>query len=91
MPWQRTSIPAGRRDHGRRRDAAPRATPPTPSTTTYALTPIGRATGVTVEVTTEVRPFHELGQRYATELRPGNVNVNGTIEPRAHQRRAAAS
>ena len=30
-----------------------------------------------------MRPFHEMGQRYATELRPGNVNVNGTIG-RAH-------
>ena len=30
-----------------------------------------------------MKPFHELGQRYATELRPGNVNINGTIG-RAH-------
>lgn len=50
---------------------------------TYGLTPIGRATGVTVEVTSAMRPFHELGQRYATELRPGNVNVSGSIG-RAH-------
>jgi hypothetical protein len=49
----------------------------------YGLTPIGRATGVTVQVTSEMKPFHELGQRYATELRPGNVNVSGTIG-RAH-------
>lgn len=46
----------------------------------YSLTPIGRATGVTVRVTSDVKPFHELGQRIATELRPGNVNVYGTIE-----------
>ena len=46
----------------------------------YSLTPIGRVTGVTVRVTNEVRPFHELGQRFATELRPGNINVYGTIE-----------
>src|SRR6185295_13255652 len=46
----------------------------------YSLTPIGRVTGVTVRVTNEVKPFHELGQRFATELRPGNVNVYGTIE-----------
>lgn len=46
----------------------------------YSLTPIGRATGVTVCVTNEVKPFHELGQRFPTELRPGNVNVFGTIE-----------
>src|SRR6185436_15727673 len=46
----------------------------------FALTPIGRVTGVTVRVTNDVEPFHELGQRFATELRPGNVNVYGTIE-----------
>ena len=49
----------------------------------YGLTPIGRAQGVTVSVTSEMRPFHEMGQRYATELRPGNVNVAGSIG-RAH-------
>ena len=41
----------------------------------YGLTPVGRVSGVTVRVTNEVRPFHELGQRFATELRPGNINV----------------
>jgi hypothetical protein len=46
----------------------------------YSLTPVGRATGVTVRVTNDVQPFHELGQRFPTELRPGNVNVYGTIE-----------
>src|SRR5262245_17051628 len=46
----------------------------------YALTPIGRATGVTVKITNDVKPFHELGQRFPTELRPGNMNVSGTIE-----------
>src|SRR6266481_7683143 len=46
----------------------------------YSLTPIGRVTGVTVHVTNTVQPFHELGQRFATELRPGNINVYGTIE-----------
>lgn len=49
----------------------------------YLLTPIGRATGVTIEVTSDMRPFHEMGQRYATELREGNTNVSGTIG-RAH-------
>jgi hypothetical protein len=49
----------------------------------YGLTPIGRATGVTVQVTSDMKPFHELGQRYATELRPGNVNITGSIG-RAH-------
>jgi hypothetical protein len=50
---------------------------------TYSLTPIGRATGVTIDVESAMKPFHELGQRYATELRPGNVNITGTIG-RAH-------
>jgi hypothetical protein len=50
---------------------------------TYGLTPIGRATGVSVAVSSEIRPFHELGQRYATELRPGNVNITGSMD-RAH-------
>ena len=45
----------------------------------FELTPVGRATGVTVVVESDLKPFHELGQRYATELRPGNVNVSGTI------------
>lgn len=49
----------------------------------FALAPVGRATDVTVVVTSAMRPFHEMGQRYATELRPGNVDVSGTIG-RAH-------
>jgi hypothetical protein len=49
----------------------------------FGLAPIGRATDVTVKVTSAMRPFHEMGQRYATELRPGNVNVEGTMG-RAH-------
>lgn len=49
----------------------------------FELAPIGRASDVTVRVTSAMRPFHEIGQRYATELRPGNVNVEGTIG-RAH-------
>ncbi len=46
----------------------------------YSLTPIGRVTGVTLRVTNDVKPFHELGQRFATELRPGNINVHGSID-----------
>ena len=34
---------------------------------------------VRVEVHATVHAFHEIGQRYATELRPGNVSVRGTI------------
>src|SRR3954454_17673729 len=50
---------------------------------TYQLTPVGRGTGVTIEVRSDIRPFHEMGQRYASELRSGNVFVKGTIG-RAH-------
>lgn len=49
----------------------------------FALAPIGRATDVSIQVDSVMRPFHEIGQRYATELRPGNVNIRGTIG-RAH-------
>jgi hypothetical protein len=49
----------------------------------FGMTPIGRATNVSVEVNSALRPFHEIGQRYPTELRPGNVDVSGTIG-RAH-------
>jgi hypothetical protein len=44
------------------------------------LVTVGRVTGVAVEVKAEIRAFHEIGQRYATELRPGNVTVQGTIK-----------
>ncbi len=43
------------------------------------MTAVGRVQDVRVEVTTEVRAYHEIGQRYATQLRPGNVTVRGTI------------
>jgi hypothetical protein len=44
---------------------------------------VGRLTDVTVTVTSAVRPFYELGQRYPTQLRPGIVSVSGTAG-RAH-------
>ena len=40
---------------------------------------VGRVQNVRVEVHSEVRSFNEIGQRYATQLRPGNVTVRGTI------------
>lgn len=46
----------------------------------YSLTPVGRVTGVTIRMTNDLQPFHELGQRFATELRPGNLNVYGSID-----------
>jgi hypothetical protein len=47
---------------------------------TYKLTPVGRASNVEVHINSELKPFHEMGQRYPTELRPGNVNISGTIQ-----------
>lgn len=46
---------------------------------TYDLIAVGRVQDVRVTVNSEVRAFHEIGQRYATELRPGNVTIRGTI------------
>ncbi len=43
------------------------------------LTVVGRVHNVRVEVRTQIRAYHEIGQRYATQLRPGNVSVTGTI------------
>ena len=39
------------------------------------LVAVGRATGVRVEVNTAIRAFNEIGQRYASELRLGNVAI----------------
>lgn len=47
--------------------------------TAYDMISVGRVQNVRVEVSSDVLPFHELGQRYATELRPGNVTIKGTI------------
>ncbi|HAG85245.1 MAG TPA: hypothetical protein DD379_18660 [Cyanobacteria bacterium UBA11162] len=44
---------------------------------------VGRLQNVQVKVENELRAYHELGKRFATELRPGNINVYGFIE-RAH-------
>lgn len=45
----------------------------------FGLLAVGRAQNVSVEVKSELHPFNELGQRYATELRAGNVTIRGTI------------
>ncbi|MEZ2226434.1 MULTISPECIES: hypothetical protein [unclassified Microcoleus] len=44
---------------------------------------VGRLQNVQVKVENELRPYHELGKRFATELRPGNISVSGFID-RAH-------
>jgi hypothetical protein len=45
----------------------------------FDLLTVGRVQNVSLQVQSEVRAFHELGQRYATELRAGNVTISGTI------------
>lgn len=44
---------------------------------------VGRLQNVQVQVDNELRPYHEIGKRFATELRPGNINVSGSVG-RAH-------
>lgn len=44
---------------------------------------IGRLRNVTIQVTSDVKPFFEIGRRYPTHLRPGVIHVSGTAE-RAH-------
>lgn len=44
---------------------------------------VGRLQNVQVKVENDLKPYHELGKRFATELRPGNINVFGYVE-RAH-------
>jgi hypothetical protein len=45
----------------------------------HDLISVGRVQDVRIEVQSAIRAFHEIGQRYATELRPGNITVRGTI------------
>ncbi len=46
----------------------------------YSLSPVGRVTNVVVNVESDLKAFHELGQRYPTDLRPGNVNISGSCD-----------
>lgn len=41
---------------------------------------VGRLTNVTLSVTTDVKPFYELGSRAPKDLRAGNIAINGTVE-----------
>ncbi len=52
--------------------------------TEYELSSIvGELKDVHVSVQTDVRPYHAIGQRHASQLRTGNINVSGSAE-RAH-------
>ncbi len=43
------------------------------------LATVGRALNVRVEISSQMRAFHEIGSRFAAQLRPGNISVTGTI------------
>jgi hypothetical protein len=45
----------------------------------FEMVSVGRVQDVRFEVHSAIRPYHEIGQRYATEMREGNININGTI------------
>ncbi len=45
----------------------------------YEMLTVGRVQNVKVEVHSDLKAFNEIGQRYPTELRPGNINIRGTI------------
>ena len=44
---------------------------------------VGRLQNVTISVASELRPFYEIGRRYPTHLRPGNISISGIVG-RAH-------
>ena len=44
---------------------------------------VGRLRNVEVRIVNELKPYHEIGKRFPTELRPGNLNISGSAE-RAH-------
>jgi hypothetical protein len=47
--------------------------------TTYEINTVGRVTGVTVRVDTQLEEFHEVGRRHAASLHPGNIHISGTV------------
>ena len=44
---------------------------------------VARLQQVQIKVENDVHPYHEIGKRFATELRPGNINISGFAQ-RAH-------
>lgn len=44
---------------------------------------VGRLQDIQVTIVNELKPYHEIGKRYPTELRPGNLNISGYAK-RAH-------
>ncbi|HEV2756794.1 MAG TPA: hypothetical protein VG318_13580 [Actinomycetota bacterium] len=46
---------------------------------TYETNTVGRVSGVTVRVDTQLEEFHEIGRRHAASLHPGNIHISGTV------------
>lgn len=44
---------------------------------------VGKLHNIAISVTSDIKPFYEIGRRYPTHLRPGVVSVSGCAE-RAH-------
>jgi hypothetical protein len=44
---------------------------------------VGRLKNVTLRAVSELKSYHEIGKRYASELRPGNIEIFGSAD-RAH-------
>lgn len=44
---------------------------------------VGKLKNVSLSAESELTPYHEIGKRYASELRPGNIDIYGSAE-RAH-------
>lgn len=45
----------------------------------YEMQTVARVTDVEVYVRTDLQEYHEIGQRHATSLRPGNIHISGRI------------
>jgi hypothetical protein len=45
----------------------------------YDMAEIGRVTDIEVHVQTNLEEFHEIGQRHARSLHPGNIHISGRI------------
>jgi hypothetical protein len=41
---------------------------------------VGRVVNVSLSISTEVKPFHEIGFRLPRELRAGRIDIGGTVE-----------
>lgn len=44
---------------------------------------VGELKDVNIQVTTEIKPYHSIGQRHASQLRTGNIYITGSSS-RAH-------